>query len=171
MAMSVQTLIPVEEYLSTSYSPDREYRDGALMERNVGDRVHARLQLLLGSFIHRRAKQWGVIAFTELRIRIAEGCYRIPDLCVYPLPAPEDRFPSTLPLLWIEIISQDDKMVDVWAKAKELIAHGVPYVWIVEPNTLASELWTAAGVVSVPDGILRIPNTPIEIPLAAVMEE
>jgi hypothetical protein len=35
--MAVETLIPVRDYLSTSYDPDMEYVDGALMERNVGD--------------------------------------------------------------------------------------------------------------------------------------
>src|ERR1039458_7347553 len=29
--------ISVEEYLNTSYSPDREYRDGYVLERNLGD--------------------------------------------------------------------------------------------------------------------------------------
>ena len=42
--MSVQTPVPIEEYLNTSYSPDREYRDGILVERNVGKKSHAWLQ-------------------------------------------------------------------------------------------------------------------------------
>ena len=29
--------IPVEEYLNTSYDPDVEYVDGALVDRNIGD--------------------------------------------------------------------------------------------------------------------------------------
>ena len=33
--MSTATLIPVEEYLSTSYRPDRDYIDGEVRERNV----------------------------------------------------------------------------------------------------------------------------------------
>ncbi len=44
MAMAVETLIPVEEYLRTSYSPDVEYVDGALVERNVGDWLHSLVQ-------------------------------------------------------------------------------------------------------------------------------
>jgi hypothetical protein len=36
--MSVAKMISLEEYLHTSYSPDREYRDGVLVERNVGDK-------------------------------------------------------------------------------------------------------------------------------------
>src|SRR5579859_4154183 len=39
--MSAATPIPLEEYLHTSYSPDREYRDGVLIERNVGENPHS----------------------------------------------------------------------------------------------------------------------------------
>jgi hypothetical protein len=35
--MATTTLLSVEEYLRTSYSPDREYRDGVLIERNADD--------------------------------------------------------------------------------------------------------------------------------------
>ena len=33
--MGNETLIPLEQYLNTSYSADREYRDGVMLERNV----------------------------------------------------------------------------------------------------------------------------------------
>ena len=114
--MSVQTLLPVEEYLNTSYSPDREYRDGTLVERNVGDKAHAMLQIALGSYVHRRRKQWKVYAYTELRVKVRDTWYPIPDLCIYSLPEFEGRYPSRPPLLWIEILSHDDRMVDVWTK-------------------------------------------------------
>ena len=42
--MSVETLISVEEYLSTSYDPDVEYVDGVLVERNAGDWLHTTVQ-------------------------------------------------------------------------------------------------------------------------------
>jgi hypothetical protein len=32
-------LVALEEYLNTSYSPDREYVDGVVVERNVGGRA------------------------------------------------------------------------------------------------------------------------------------
>jgi Uma2 family endonuclease len=86
------------------------------------------------------------------------------------LPYFEERYPTKPPLLWIEILSHDDRMVDVWAKATELVENGVPYVWIIDPNTLASELRTPDGIESVRENTLRIPGTPIMIPLAEVME-
>ena len=171
MAVEVPTLTPLEEYLRTSYSPDREYRDGELVERNVGDWAHARLQALLSHYIAAREKQWNVIACTELRIKIRERWYPIPDICVYSQPAPHERYPERPPLLWIEILSEDDRMADVWEKAAELVKNGVPYVWIIEPNTLKSELWTSSGAATIEDKILRLPSTEIVIPLLEVMAQ
>lgn len=46
--MATSTLIPVSEYLNTVYRPDCDYIDGELRERNVGERPHAQLQIILG---------------------------------------------------------------------------------------------------------------------------
>jgi Uma2 family endonuclease len=171
MAVEVQALTPLEEYLRTAYSPDREYRDGALVERNVGDWAHARLQTLLAIYIGAREKQWNVVAVTELRIKVREGWYPIPDICLYSQPIPHERYPERPPLLWIEILSEDDRMVDLWAKAEELIKNGVPYVWIIDPHMLKSELWTTSGAATVEDKVLRLPNTEIVIPLLEVIAQ
>ena len=164
-------LIPVEEYLSTAYSPDREYRDGTLVERNVGDYAHSLLQAALAAYLRRRRKEWRIEVLTELRIQVRDGWYPLPDVCVYALPAPAERYPSTPPLLWIEILSADDRMTEVWAKASELIECGVPFVWIIDPTTLESELRSRDGITTVRDRTLRLPGTPIVISLDEVMAE
>jgi len=63
---------------------------------------------------------------------------------LYALPVFEQgrRYPDKPPFLWIEILSHDHRILDVWAKAAELVENGVPYVWIIDPNTLWSELRT-----------------------------
>ena len=137
----------------------------------MGEKAHARLQLRFGAYINRRRKQWNIEVYTELWVKVREKWYPIPDVCVYSLPDFEGRYPSRPPLLWVEILSHDDRMIDVWGKAQELVEHGVPYVWIINPNTLESELRTVAGIEQVPNQTLRIPESPIVIPLADVMEE
>lgn len=169
--MGSQTLVSVEEYLHTSYSPDREYRDGVLVERNVGTRGHSSLQTRLASYFNRRRRQWQIEVYTEMRIRVRKDWYPIPDICIYALPAPEEQVPTRPPLLWIEILSPDDRMPDVWRKANELLANGVPYVWIIDPETLDTELRTPAGIRDVPNKTLRLPDSPIAIPLLEVVEE
>jgi Uma2 family endonuclease len=62
-------------------------------------------------------------------------------------------------------------MIDVWEKANELLKCGVPYFWIIDPETLESELRTASGVTQIKDKTLTIPETPLVIPLIDVLEE
>ena len=42
--MSTTALISVEEYVATSYRPDRDFIDGELQERNLGELEHSLLQ-------------------------------------------------------------------------------------------------------------------------------
>jgi Uma2 family endonuclease len=169
--MDVETSLSLEDYLNTSYSPDREYRDGVLVERNVGEKSHARLQTLLAAYLVARERRWEIKVYTELRTRVRERWYPIPDVCIYGEEDFEGRYPEVPPLLWIEILSHDDRMVDVLAKANELIANGVPYVWIIDPNTFESQLHTSEGVVAVRDHTLRLPGSPIVIPLDELVLE
>jgi hypothetical protein len=41
--MATSAAVPVEEYLRTTYEPDREYVGGQLVERHVGEYFHSRL--------------------------------------------------------------------------------------------------------------------------------
>jgi Uma2 family endonuclease len=125
---------------------------------------------MLCPYVGTRRKQWQIAPYVSLRVRVREEWFAVPDFCVYPLPDFEGRFPTKPPLLWIEILSTEDRMIDIWNKANELVALGVPYVWIIDPERLQSELRTAAGILPVPDKTLRLPDSPIVIPLAEVMQ-
>src|ERR1035441_6057021 len=99
-----QDAISVEEYLNTSYSPDREYRDGYVLERNLGDKEHSRLQASLAHYLGRRRKQWNIAVYTGLRVQIRPAWYPIPDGRVYMLPAFDRPRPSQPPGLWIPVL-------------------------------------------------------------------
>jgi Uma2 family endonuclease len=149
--------ISVEEYLNTSYSPDR-------------DKEHSDLQASLAHYFRRRRKQWNIAVYTELRVQIRPNWYPIPDVCVYMLPDFEGPYPSQPPVLWIEILSPTDTVQGVWQKTQDLLAGGVPRVWIINPRTLTSELHTVDGIHRV-GAVLTIPATPIEITLSDIMTE
>ena len=51
------TLVSVQEYLDTAYSPDREYVDGQLVERHVGEHNHSRLQALITGLLLGRERE------------------------------------------------------------------------------------------------------------------
>lgn len=163
--------VPVDEYLSTSYSPDREYRDGVVLERNLGDKEHARLQARLAQYLGRRRKQWNIEVYTELRVQVRPDWYPLPDVCVYTLPDFDERYPSQPPFLWIEVLSRDDKMIDIWSKTRELLQNGVPRVWIIDTITLDSELWHPEGSRQITDKTLTLVESPIVVPLRDVIEE
>jgi Uma2 family endonuclease len=84
--------------------------------------------------------------------------------------APDQVFQSP-PLIWIEILSPEDRPLRVSRKVKNILEFGAPYVWVIDPETLESELHSAGGSVPLDDGILRIPGTPIEVPLHQVFED
>jgi len=169
--MSTRTLVSEEEYLNTSYEPDCEYLDGVLVERNVGDIGHGVFAALLVGYFGKRRKLWNITVATDVRACVREGRYRLPDVAIFSGPKPPGKILTTPPLIWIEVLSPDDHPIRVNEKVEELLAFGVPYIWIIDPETLESEVHTPQGRTTLADGIFRIPGTPIEAPLKALEED
>jgi len=126
---------------------------------------------MLTTYLHQHRNDWGIRAYISLRTKVRDRWYPIPDVCIYPSAGFEGQIPSVPPLLWIEIVSPEDRMASVRRTAQDLVASGVPRVWIIDPKSLESEVWTAAGVEPVEDHTLRIPDSPIVIPLHDVVED
>jgi Putative restriction endonuclease len=80
--MAAGTQISVSEYLSTCYRPDCDYVDGEVLERNVGEYDHARLQAILLAYFFNREKQWGIHVVPEQRVQVSRTRFRVPDVCV-----------------------------------------------------------------------------------------
>jgi Uma2 family endonuclease len=163
--MGTTTLISEETYRRSSYDPDCEYADGVLIERNLGEQDHSWLQAALGAWFFQRRKAWGIEVFTELRHRIRKGRYMIPDVCVILAPRPAEKVFDKPPLIWIEILSPEDRPIRVNEKVRELREFGVPNIWVIDPETFEAEVHTSEGTRTIEDGILRVPGTAIEVPL------
>jgi len=154
-----------EEYLHSSYEPECELVDGELLERNVGERDHSVLQGEFIFYFASRRKLWGVEVFPSLRIRLAPGHYRVPDLSVYTQPAPRDPVFSTPPFIAIEILSPDDRMSRIRRKIDDYLTFGVPYIWVIDPEARKADVYTPRGFYAAEDLILRTENPAIEVPL------
>ena len=165
------SVLSASEYLATSYSPQMEYRDGVLVDRNVGEERHSRVQTCLAAYACSHESEWQVTTYIALTVKVRENWYALPDVCLYSWPGFDGRYPSVPPLLWVEVLSSEDRMVVVWDKVRELLANGVSFVWLIEAETLESQMWTASGVTRLADKTLRLPNSPIVIPLLEVMED
>jgi Uma2 family endonuclease len=169
--MATGTLVSEEEYLHTAYEPDCEFEDGVLIERNVGTVDHSSLQAALTTYFFNRRKAWNLHVMPEVRVRARAGKYLIPDLCVVVGPKPTGSTLETPPLLWIEILSPEDRPLRVNRKVRAVLEFGVPCVWVIDPETLESELHTAEKHTPLEDGVLRIPGTQIEVPLTGILED
>jgi len=129
--MGTTALIPVHEYLSTSYSPDREYVDGIVLERNAGEKPHSKLQRILILVLSRKYPELHI--WPELHMKTVGDRHRIPDVCVT-LSEPDGDVLQEAPFLAIEILSPEDSMTRVIEKLEEYAAIGTPNIWLLDPR-------------------------------------
>ncbi len=80
----------------------------------------------------------------EVRMRIAEDVVRIPDLSVFLASAePAEQHPSQPPLVTVEVLSPDDRHVEVMRKCHEYREWGVPNIWVIDPEARKLYVYTA----------------------------
>ena len=162
------TLVPVEEYLRTNYDPDCEYVDGEIVERNLGEKPHSRIQSRVAQCLGDRAEQLGMEVLTEQRVQVSKRRYRIPDVTV--LVKSDERIVTSPPFICIEILSKDDTMQYMQEKIDDYLDFGVPYVWIINPKNKKAYAFTRAGMTEVAYGALETKDPAISLPLSALFE-
>lgn len=142
--MASPTAISVDEYLHTSYRPDCDYVDGEVVERNAGEYKHSLLQIILGSYFRDLSRRVPIRVASELRMRVSATRFRIPDVLVMLKSQRGEPVLTRPPFLCIEIVSPEDRMPRLIARVKEYLDFGVPYVWIVDPETRTGYSYTTA---------------------------
>ena len=164
------TLVSVEEYLRTSFSDgDREYIDGSIVERNLGEKDHSRAQRELIYFFRTHQDTHGTYAFPEQRVQVKPTRFRVPDVCVYLDREPREQVFRTPPFLIVEVLSKDDRPGEIQEKVRDYLEFGVAYVWVIDPRARGAHVFTPQGSSEVDDGILRTPEPAIEIPLEDIL--
>jgi len=165
MGMGTAALIPVEEYLATSYSPDKEFVEGVLVERNVGEKPHSKLQRKLVIALGGRFPSLHV--WPELRMKSVDNHHRIPDVCVT-LTEPETDVLEQPPFIAIEILSKDDSMITVLEKLAEYTAIGTPNIWLFDPRKQRMYTYTtgtlqeiAGETIATADGFVQLSRAEI----------
>jgi Uma2 family endonuclease len=165
------TLIPVEEYLASSYRPDCDYVDGRLVERNVGERDHSKVQRELIHYLRARRRQLGVHVFPEQRVQVSATRFRVPDVCVVAGAEPADQVFHEAPFLCIEILSRRDRLEDMQERIDDYLSFGVRFVWVIDPQSRRAWVHTASGAQEATEGILRTQNPPLAVPLSDLFED
>lgn len=164
--MSVATVVPLTEYLNTSYRPDCDYLEGELLERNVGEWDHARLQGLLYGYLLSREKQLGILVVPEQRVQVKARRFRVPDITVLAGPRPAGGIITEPPFLCIEILSPSDRVVEMQDRIRDYLDFGVCYVWLIDPKTGLTFVYTPASVKEVRNGILTTQDPDINVSLS-----
>jgi Uma2 family endonuclease len=169
MATTTAAHISVEEYLKTAYHPDCDYVDGVLEERNLGEVDHGSVQARFAQFFLNLYKQTGLFAMTEVRMRLRERKYRIPDVMVT-RGKPAERVVTTPPVLCIEILSSEDRIARLNTRIQDYLEFGVLVVWLVDPEE--RRLWVyRPGVrfVEATDSV-TLDGTSIEVPFSEIFD-
>jgi Uma2 family endonuclease len=168
--MSTATLVSVDEYLTTTYRPDCDFIDGVLEERNVGTNDHSALQGAVYRWVWERGRTPGFRPFIEQRIRVSQRRYRVPDICVVPLPKPEEQIFTQPPYICIEILSPNDTFPKLQARFDDYLAMGVPNIWVLDPGSRRGWTITRQGHLEALDGKLRTTDKRLIMPLADLFQ-
>ena len=169
--MGSASLVSPQEYLTTTYRPDRELVDGLLLERNVGQRDHSRIQSRIVNWFCERWKILGLEPFVEHRVRVAPNRFRIPDVCAVAVPVPDEPVLTRPPYICIEVLSPEDTFPKLQDRFDDYLNMGVENVWVVDP--ISRRAWTIArqGHFEALDGVLRTNDARVALPLSDLFVE
>ncbi len=135
MSTATRLSVTVDDYLHTSYSPDCDYVDGEVQERNVGELDHAEVQSALVQWFRNHGKEWNIRAFTELRMRITPTRFRIADVCLIPRDKPAEQVLQQPPIVVIEVLSPEDRVSRYQERFADYRQMGIRNIWVVDPQT------------------------------------
>lgn len=169
--MATATLVSLEEYLSTTYRPDVDFLEGELLERNMGEQPHSRLQGFFAYVFRLNSKEWGFRALPEQRVQVRPERFRIPDIAVIRLSDPADRIIRRPPVVCIEVFSSADTKPEIQERVNDYAAMGVENIWAVNPWQRVGYACSVEGFQQPEDGFLRVPGTPVAISLADIFAE
>ena len=168
--MPAETLVSVSEYLASSYDPDCDYVDGEILERNVGEYDHAKLQKRLILYLGNREAELRIHVVPEQRVQVSRTRFGVPDVCVVAGAEPTEQVFTKPPALCIEILSPEDRMVRMLPKIHEYLSIGVEYVWLIDPQERAALSFSRLDPQGAVCDVLRTENPSIEIPLQAAFD-
>jgi Uma2 family endonuclease len=171
MATSTPAFVPLEEYLRTTYRPDRDWVDGETKERNLGEKPHARVQAFLIRFLGNREAEWKILVYPEQRVQTSGDHYRVADVCITRAGDPDPAIVRTPPLLCIEVLSKADTLSETLERVQDYAAMGVTQVWVIDPLRRQAYMANQRGFEQPVSGELTVPGTPILVPIATIFED
>lgn len=167
--MGTSVMVPLDEYLRTSYEHDCEWIEGEVRERGMPDEFHSAIQQFFLAYFEGMKRGLGVRVRPELRLRVAARRYRIPDVLLLPQSAPRQAIPDTPPLLCIEVLSPDDRPGELQEKIEDYVRMKVGAIWVVDPQRRA--MFTADDGIMQPVGEFLLAGGAVRISGAEIFAE
>jgi Uma2 family endonuclease len=167
--MKTLAFVPIDVYLRSTYHPDREYVDGVIVERALGERDHSEWQREFVLFFGKRRKQWNVHVFPEQRVQVSPTRFRVPDVCVYVGEKPKEQIFTIPPFICIEVLSPEDRIERYEEKFQDYVRFGVRNIWVIDPATRKAWVYLKDGLREVA-GVLRTENPTLEVSLSEIFE-
>jgi Uma2 family endonuclease len=164
-------LMTIEQYLHTAYSPDVDFVNGDIQERNLGEKDHGRLQGLLFAWFLAREASFGFEAVTELRMLVAPDRVRICDVVVLDANAPDEQVTVTPPLICVEIMSPEDRLSRAIKVLEDYRAMGVPNIWLIDPQERLAYIFGPDGLRQQEDLVLRAQSPEIALDINTLFAE
>jgi Uma2 family endonuclease len=169
--MSISTLVSIEEYLATTYRPDRDFLNGELLERNLGELEHSLLQTATVMWFWMRKDEWKVLPLVEQRIQVSRTRFRVPDVTILRSDQKLEPIISAPPLILIEILSKDDTLHGMRERVDDYLLFGVAHVWILDPAARRAYVCTQTAFQEPQNGELGVAGTPIRIALSDLFSQ
>jgi Uma2 family endonuclease len=152
-------------------SPDREFVDGRIYERSLGEKEHSILQRYLTVLSAIKRAECGVEVYPELRTQTQSRRFRVPDVMVMRKGDPFERYVTTPPQIAVEILSPEDTLRAMQEKAAEYRQFGLEYIWIIDPEPRIAYRYTGTSLEEERSGELTVPGTPIRVVLGEMFAE
>ena len=165
MATAAPALLPIEEYLRNSYSPDVDFVESELKERNLGEYEHARLQALLAALLIGKERAWSITTVVEQRVKVRPDRVRVCDVAVLRADAPREKVTETPPLICIEVLSPEDRLSRAQEVLADYLAMGVRNLWLIDPLRRAAYTFDNDGLHVADPTNLTVRETAIRLDL------
>jgi Uma2 family endonuclease len=166
--MSTASLIPVEEYLATSYRPDCDYVDGEVQVRNLGEYEHATLQGEVLYWFRQHADTWNIRVLPEQRLQVSARRFRVPDVMVLRRDQPIEQVFTRAPLVIVEILSPEDTLHRMRERVNDYLLMGVEHIWLLDPLSREAFRCTANGFEKATE--LSVAGTPLHLELPEIFK-
>lgn len=128
--------VTVEEYLRSSYSPDAEYIDGQIVEREstMGENDHSAWQAAICAWFQAQAKDAGIRVRPEFRVQVDAYCFLVPDVTLLDRNRPAEPYATHPPVAVFEVLSPEDHLKRLMKKGERYEKMGIRTILVIDPD-------------------------------------